>query len=136
VALRFTPEVEDLNRSGGHFEVCRRRNYLESESSTWSIEMAVSYTTSGDTIAIDVCSRRLTGFYLLMDAPSRLSTSLCLLHSVLDKSPWLREREIIEPWPVAGLPDTLHVDNILYSELSAILAAGRYRIGSADAFEL
>ncbi|MDX0855185.1 DDE-type integrase/transposase/recombinase [Sinorhizobium medicae] len=63
------------------------------------------------TLAMDVCTRMVTGFYLTMDAPSRLSTSLCLLHSVFDKSPWLREREIIEPWPVAGLPETLHVDN-------------------------
>lgn len=63
------------------------------------------------TLAMDVCSRMVTGFYLTMDAPSRLSTSLCLLHSVFDKSAWLREREIPEPWPVAGLPDLLHVDN-------------------------
>ena len=53
----------------------------------------------------------VTGFYLTMAAPSRLSTSLCLLHSVFDKSAWLREREIADPWPVAGLPDRLHVDN-------------------------
>jgi putative transposase len=58
------------------------------------------------TLAMDVCSRMVTGFYLTMEAPSRLSTSLCLLHSVFDKSAWLREREITEPWPVAGLPDT------------------------------
>ncbi|MDW9925085.1 DDE-type integrase/transposase/recombinase [Sinorhizobium meliloti] len=63
------------------------------------------------TLAMDVCSRMVTGFYLTMDAPSRLSTSLCLLHSVFDKSAWLREREITEQWPVAGLPETLHVDN-------------------------
>ncbi len=63
------------------------------------------------TLAMDVCSRMVTGFYLTMEAPSRLSTSLCLLHSVFDKSAWLREREIVEPWPVAGLPETLHVDN-------------------------
>ncbi|PJR08450.1 transposase [Sinorhizobium meliloti] len=63
------------------------------------------------TLAMDVCSRMVTGFYLTMDAPSRLSISLCLLHSVFDKSAWLREREITEPWPVAGLPETLHVDN-------------------------
>ncbi|WP_371813647.1 transposase family protein [Ensifer sp. ENS07] len=61
------------------------------------------------TLAMDVCSRMVTGFYLTMEAPSRLSTSSCLLHSVFDKSPWLREREITEP--VAGLPETLHVDN-------------------------
>ena len=63
------------------------------------------------TLAMDVCSRMVAGFYLTMEAPSRLSTSLCLLHSVFDKSAWLRERDIDEPWPVAGLPETLHVDN-------------------------
>jgi putative transposase len=63
------------------------------------------------TLAMDVCSRMVTGFYLTMDAPSRLSTSLCLLHSVFDKSAWLRERDISEAWPVAGLPDSLYVDN-------------------------
>ncbi len=63
------------------------------------------------TLAMDVFSRMVTGFYLSMDAPSRLSVSLCLLHSVFDKSAWLKERDIDEPWPVAGLPGTLHVDN-------------------------
>ena len=63
------------------------------------------------TLAMDVFSRMVTGFYLSMDAPSRLSVSFCLLHSVFDKSAWLKEREIDEPWPVAGLPSTLHVDN-------------------------
>jgi putative transposase len=38
----------------------------------------------------------VTGFYLSMDAPSRLSVSLCLLHSVFDKSAWLKERDIDE----------------------------------------
>jgi len=63
------------------------------------------------TLAIDVFSRMVTGFYLTMDAPSRLSVSLCLLHSVFDKSAWLKDRDIHELWPVAGLPAMLHVDN-------------------------
>ncbi len=63
------------------------------------------------TLAMDVFSRMATGFYLTMDAPSRLSTSLCLLHSVYDKTARLKAREIEEPWPVAGLPDRVHVDN-------------------------
>lgn len=63
------------------------------------------------TLAMDVFSRMVTGYYLSMDAPSRLSVSLCLLHSVFDKSAWLKDRDIDEPWPVAGLPSTLHVDN-------------------------
>lgn len=63
------------------------------------------------TLAMDIFSRMVTGFYLTMEAPSRLSTSLCLLHSVYDKTAWLKEREIDEPWPIAGLPGKVHVDN-------------------------
>lgn len=63
------------------------------------------------TLAMDVFSRMVTGFYLTMDVPSRLSTNLCLLHSVYDKTAWLKEREINEPWLVAGLPDKVHVNN-------------------------
>lgn len=62
----------------------------------------------------------VTGFYLTMGAPSRLSTSLCVLHSVFDKSAWLREREITEAWPVAGLPEILHVDNDADFSLPAV----------------
>jgi putative transposase len=53
----------------------------------------------------------VTGFYLTMEPPSRLSTSLCILHAVFDKTAWLREREIEEAWPIAGLPESVHVDN-------------------------
>ena len=63
------------------------------------------------TLAIDVFTRMVTGFHLTMAAPSRLSTGLALLHAVHDKTVWLREREIEAPWPVAGLPETLHADN-------------------------
>lgn len=63
------------------------------------------------TLAIDVFTRMITGFHLSMDPPSRLSVSLCLLHAVYDKSAWLKEREIDAGWPIAGLPETIHVDN-------------------------
>jgi len=38
---------------------------------------------------MDVFTRMVIGFYLGMDAPSRLSISLCLLHAVYDKTAWL-----------------------------------------------
>lgn len=63
------------------------------------------------TLAMDVFTRMVTGFHLGMDAPSRLSISLCLLHATHDKTAWLREREIDATWPVAGLPEALHADN-------------------------
>ena len=63
------------------------------------------------TLAMDVFTRMVTGFHLTMDAPSRLSISLCLLHAVYDKAAWLKEREVDVSWPIAGLPETLHADN-------------------------
>jgi putative transposase len=63
------------------------------------------------TLAIDVMTRMVTGFYLSLDAPSRVSISLCLLHAVYDKTAWLQDRGIEGAWPVAGLPETLHADN-------------------------
>lgn len=79
------------------------------------------------TLAIDVYSRMVAGFYLSMEAPSCLSTSLCLLHMVFDKSAWLRDRDIQENWPVAGLPVSLHVDN------GADFRSRAFRRGCADA---
>lgn len=63
------------------------------------------------TLAMDVFTRMVTGFHLSMDAPSRLSISLCLLHAVYDKTAWLQERGIDAAWPIAGLPEALHADN-------------------------
>ena len=63
------------------------------------------------TLAIDVFSRMVTGFHISLSQPSRVSVGLCLLRSVFDKTAWLRDREITEEWPVAGLPESVHVDN-------------------------
>ena len=56
------------------------------------------------TIAIDVCTRMVAGFYLSLDPPSISSVGLCLLHAAYDKTAWLAERGIELSWPVAGLP--------------------------------
>ncbi len=63
------------------------------------------------TIGIDVFTRMVTGFALSFDPPQRNSVGLCLLHSVFDKSAWLKDIGIQFPWPVAGLPRRIGVDN-------------------------
>ena len=63
------------------------------------------------TLAIDVCTRMVTGFYLALDHPSTLRAGVCFAQSVLEKDSWLRERDIDISWPVAGLPKSVHVDN-------------------------
>ncbi|MBQ1784205.1 MAG: transposase [Gammaproteobacteria bacterium] len=63
------------------------------------------------TLAFDVFSRMVTGFYVSFDPPSALSTGLCLSHAILPKEKWLFERKIDGEWPICGLPRKLHVDN-------------------------
>lgn len=63
------------------------------------------------TIGIDVFSRMVTGFYLSFQAPGLASVSLCLLHSVFDKTSWLQSLGIDIAWPVAGVPERIGVDN-------------------------
>ena len=63
------------------------------------------------TLAVDIRTRMVAGFHLALEAPSRVSIGLCLLHAVYDKTAWMLERGIDAPWPVAGLPQSLHADN-------------------------
>ena len=63
------------------------------------------------TLAIDVYSRVVTGFYLALHAPSAVSVALCLQHSVMPKKEWLVGQGINAEWPVHGLPSRILVDN-------------------------
>lgn len=63
------------------------------------------------TLMIDVASRMVVGFYLTLEAPSATSVAMAMRHAVLPKADWLAERGVAAPWPVAGLPETVHMDN-------------------------
>ncbi|MDW7646482.1 MAG: Mu transposase C-terminal domain-containing protein [Desulfuromonadales bacterium] len=63
------------------------------------------------TLAIDVCSRVVTGFYVSFDPPSAMSVGLCLAHSFLGKEEWLARFGIKTQWPVWGFPGVIHADN-------------------------
>lgn len=63
------------------------------------------------TLAIDVASRMVAGFYLTLEPPSILSVSLAIQHLVQPKEEWLSGLDIKADWPAAGLPETIHVDN-------------------------
>lgn len=63
------------------------------------------------TLAIDVASRMMAGFYLTLEPPSALSVSLAIQHVVQPKFEWLEALGIDADWPAEGLPETIHVDN-------------------------
>ncbi len=63
------------------------------------------------TLAIDVFSRCVAGFYLSFDPPGVLSVGLCLAHAILPKDLWLAKLNIEQTWPISGLMDVVHADN-------------------------
>ncbi|WP_319469990.1 Mu transposase C-terminal domain-containing protein [uncultured Pseudodesulfovibrio sp.] len=63
------------------------------------------------TLAIDVYSRMVTGYYLSFDSPSGTSVAMCVAHSMLPKEEWLTLHAVDADWPVWGKPTTIHVDN-------------------------
>ncbi|WP_417703443.1 Mu transposase C-terminal domain-containing protein [Rheinheimera aquimaris] len=63
------------------------------------------------TLAFDVCTRVVTGFYVSFDPPSALSTGLCLTHAILTKDKWLTRYPTQNQWLVWGLPAKVHLDN-------------------------
>ncbi len=63
------------------------------------------------TLAIDVYSRVVTGFYISLEKPNMLLTGACLTHSILDKKRWLLDHGVKGEWPVYGVMDIIHTDN-------------------------
>lgn len=63
------------------------------------------------TLAVDVHSRMVTGYYLAFDPPSETSVAMCVAHSILPKDEWMILHKVDAPWPVWGTPRTIHVDN-------------------------
>src|SRR6516162_8329168 len=63
------------------------------------------------TLAIDVFSRMIAGFYVSFDPPGAMSTGLCLAHAILLKSILLAKYGITTPWPICGRIQRLHLDN-------------------------
>ena len=63
------------------------------------------------TLAIDVFSRMVAGFYVSFDPPGALATGLCIAHAILSKDKWLIKHNVASDWPLWGLPKTIHLDN-------------------------
>ena len=60
------------------------------------------------TVAIDVATRVVLGFYLSMDPPSAASVGLCIAHAALPKPEDARDPGL---WPMFGKMKLIHVDN-------------------------
>ena len=63
------------------------------------------------TVAIDVFTRIVLGFFVSLEAPSSLSVGMCLVQAILPKEKWLMDRNLPFAWPCYGTPRIVHADN-------------------------
>jgi putative transposase len=63
------------------------------------------------TLAIDVYSRMVAGFYLSMQAPGYFSVSQCLYNAFLPKDDFLKKYDVEGEWEIYGIPSKYAVDN-------------------------
>ena len=63
------------------------------------------------TMAIDVFSRMVVGFYISLDPPGSIGTGMCLANAILPKEQLLAQHDLPGEWPVWGVMRTLHLDN-------------------------
>lgn len=63
------------------------------------------------TVAIDVYSRAVVGYFISLDHPGDYSVGLCLVDAILPKDAKLAKYRINTQCPVYGKPHTVHADN-------------------------
>ncbi|MEQ5844265.1 Mu transposase C-terminal domain-containing protein (plasmid) [Paraburkholderia acidicola] len=62
-------------------------------------------------LAIDIATRCVVGFYVSMDRPGAATVALLLTRVALPKAAWLDKLGIQLEWPMRGVPRVLHLDN-------------------------
>jgi putative transposase len=63
------------------------------------------------TLAIDVYSRMVVGWYVSFDPPGTLGTGICISNAILPKDVWLAKLGVGHPWPCQGKPRIIQADN-------------------------
>lgn len=63
------------------------------------------------TVAIDVFSRTVVGWYVSFDPPGALATGICISNAILPKDTFLARLGVDYPWPCQGKPGIIQADN-------------------------
>lgn len=63
------------------------------------------------TVAIDVFTRCILGYYISLDDPNQTSVGLCLEHACFPKVAWLKTLNQVVDYPMFGKMESVHWDN-------------------------
>ena len=72
------------------------------------------------TLAIDMYTRLIVGYYLSLHGPSALSVAMCLVQAMLPKHKWLNLHEIDAEWNAWGSPMKCIVTTVPTSKLGLL----------------
>jgi len=102
--------------SPGHFEATYPLEYVQIDHTKVDIilvdeEHRQPIGRPYITLAIDIFSRMIHGYYLSLEAPSATSVAMCIANAVTPKDALLIEHGIDAEWNVWGFMGTVHVDN-------------------------
>ncbi|WP_022670408.1 Mu transposase C-terminal domain-containing protein [Hippea alviniae] len=102
--------------STGHFEVENPLEVVQIDHTPLDIIVVDEKTREPIgrpylTLAVDVYSRMVYGYYLSLDAPGYFSVAQTLLTGILPKDTLLKNLGIDDKWEIWGLPKSIHVDN-------------------------
>lgn len=75
------------------------------------------------TVALDINTRCVVGFTLMMEAPSVRVAGACMAHAILPKERFLQEMGVDAVWPCYGLPKVVYTDNASEFEAKYFLMA-------------
>lgn len=75
------------------------------------------------TVALDINTRCVTGFTLMMEAPSVRVAGACMALAILPKERFLQEMEVEAHWPCYGKPTVIYTDNASEFEAKHFLMA-------------
>lgn len=82
------------------------------------------------TLAIDVHTRMVVGYWLDIERPNAGSVGLCICMAVLPKRDILAALELPGEWPVWGMPGKIHADNAREFDSKTVeRACAQHRIG-------
>lgn len=110
---------EVCDPAAGHVEVLRPLQRIEIDHTLVDIILRAD-TPAREvvgrpwlTLAVDVLTRMVVGFYIGFERPSAASVALCLARVAQDKAAWLGELGVKCDWPAQGIPEEIWVDNAL-----------------------
>lgn len=63
------------------------------------------------TLAIDIYSRMVAGYYISFDPPGMLGTGICIANAILSKKSMLAKLNLKVEYPCMGKPQIIHLDN-------------------------